>query len=144
MIYTEMTRKAINIAYKAHEGQFDISGIPYIFHPFTVAMNMPDEVTTCAALLHDVVEDTDISIENLKKEFPKQVTDLVEILTHNENEDYFDYIRRIKQDENAVIIKLADLKHNMDRTRLSGIEVPKETLDKWDFKYKKALEILKV
>lgn len=143
MVYTDLTRKAINIAYEAHAGQYDISGVPYIFHPFTVAMNMPDETTTCAAILHDVVEDTSLSIDDLSKEFPVEVIDLIRILTHDKKEDYFDYIRKIKQNDRAVIVKLADIVHNMDRTRVYGIKVPENILEKWDTKYRRALEILK-
>ena len=58
MIYTPLTRKAMRIAYEAHHGQFDETGVPYVFHPFHVAEQMTDEITTCMALLHDVVEDT--------------------------------------------------------------------------------------
>ena len=67
MIYTDKTRLAIKIAFSAHDGQFDRSGIPYILHPLHVAEQMNDEDTTIVALLHDVVEDTSITIEDLRK-----------------------------------------------------------------------------
>ena len=70
MIYTPLTRKAMRIAYEAHHGQFDETGVPYVFHPFHVAEQMTDEITTCMALLHDVVEDTDVTFEDLEREFP--------------------------------------------------------------------------
>ena len=63
MIYTVLTNKAIQIAYEAHQGQVDKAGLPYIFHPFHLAEQMTDEISTCVALLHDVAEDTDVSLE---------------------------------------------------------------------------------
>ena len=68
MIYTPMTKKALCIAYKAHEGQVDKTGVPYIFHPFHLAESMTDENSTIVALLHDVIEDTDWTIDDLEKE----------------------------------------------------------------------------
>lgn len=58
MIYTALTNRAVRIAYEAHAGQADKCGTPYMFHPYHLAEQMPDEITTCVALLHDVVEDT--------------------------------------------------------------------------------------
>ena len=68
MVYTKLTVKAMKIAYNAHHGQLDRSGAPYIFHPYHLAEQMNDEYTVCAALLHDTVEDTDMTIEELEKE----------------------------------------------------------------------------
>lgn len=117
MIYTELTCKAMTIAYNAHHGQKDKNGIPYIFHPFHLAEQMTDEKSVCAALLHDVAEDTDITIEELEKEFPKEVTDVLRLLTHDSSEDYFSYIKKIKSDPTARAVKLADLRHNSDTSR---------------------------
>ena len=58
MIYTALTNKALRLAYAAHHGQTDKCGQPYIFHPYHLAEQMPDEISACVALLHDVVEDT--------------------------------------------------------------------------------------
>lgn len=71
MIYTTLTSKAMAIAYQAHHGQYDYNGIPYIFHPFHLAEQMDDEVSCCVALLHDIVEDTSVTLEFLQNEFPK-------------------------------------------------------------------------
>ena len=90
MIYTPLTNKAMKIAYQAHEGQVDACGIPYIFHPFHLAEQMTDEATTCAALLHDVIEDTDVTLADLSKEFPKDIVDALNLLTHDKATDYFD------------------------------------------------------
>ena len=65
MIYTEMTIKAMKIAYEAYSGQLDHNDVPYIFHPYHLAEQMDDECSTCVALLHDTVEDTDITFETL-------------------------------------------------------------------------------
>mgnify|MGYP002225017817 CR=1 FL=1 len=69
MIYTALTKKAMKVAYEAHHGQTDRSGTPYIFHPFYVAEQMDDELSVCTALLHDVIEDTEITFEDLTGEF---------------------------------------------------------------------------
>lgn len=71
MIHTPMTTRAAAIAYRTHHGQTDEAGMPYVFHPFHLAEQMPDEVTTCVALLHDVVEHTDVTFEDLEGEFPE-------------------------------------------------------------------------
>ncbi|MDE6518834.1 MAG: HD domain-containing protein [Ruminococcus sp.] len=143
MIYTMLTNKAMKIAYDAHHGQTDINGVPYIFHPFHVAEQMTDEITTCVALLHDVVEDTAVTIEQLEKEFPPEVTTAVRLLTYDKSIDYFSYIRKIKENPIAKAVKLADLNHNMDRSRIVDLScVSKEKLDYWDYKYSTALKIL--
>ncbi len=142
MIYTLLTKKAMKIAYEAHKNQYDISGVPYIFHPMIVASSMQDEITTCVALLHDVAEDTEISLEQLAEEFPESIMEPLRLLTHKEGTDYFEYIKKIKTNKNALKVKLSDIKHNMDESRIVGVDVPKEKLDWWRFKYKRALEIL--
>ena len=142
MIYTALTIKAMSIAYDAHHGQRDKSGVPYIFHPLHLAEQMEDEISCCAALLHDVVEDTDITLEQLAKTFPAEVTEAVRLLTHDPDTDYFDYVRAIKGNPIAVKVKLADLAHNMDASRFAGVEVPKERIGYFRDKYTKALAIL--
>lgn len=122
MIYTEETKKAMRFAYKAHKDQTDRGGIPYVFHPFTVASSMKDETSTIIALLHDVVEDTDYTFEDLKKEgFSDQVIDNLKLLTKETGEDYFNYINRISASPIAIQVKLADIKHNSQKSRLSTL-----------------------
>lgn len=143
MIYTPLTNKALRLAYAAHHGQTDKSGQPYIFHPYHLAEQMTDEISTCAALLHDVVEDTAVTIEELEQEFPKEVTGILRLLTHEKGTDYFDYVRAIKGNPVAVKVKLADLAHNSDETRFAGCdEIPAEQLVKWREKYARARRIL--
>lgn len=143
MIYTELTKKAMTIAYDAHHGQVDKSGQPYIFHPYHLAEQMSDEVSVCAALLHDVVEDTEVTFEDLEKEFPAEVTDVLRLLTHEDEEDYFEYVKRIKENPVAKAIKLADIAHNSDQSRLDGCtDVTEEKLKWWQEKYSRAKAIL--
>ena len=142
MIYTELTNKAMKIAYAAHHGQVDYNGIPYIFHPIHLAEAMDDEVSCCAALLHDVVEDTDVTMDELAQEFPEQVIAVLRLLTHEEGVPYFDYVRKIKANPIAVKIKLADIAHNCDQTRCVGSGLSEERLAYWRDKYSKARAIL--
>ena len=143
MIYTPLTNKAMKIAYEAHHGQVDQSGQPYIFHPYHIAEQMQDEITVCVALLHDVMEDTDVTFETLGREFPKEVMDALALLTHEEGVDYYDYVRAIKQNPYAKAVKLADIAHNADQTRMAGCaQIPQEKLAHWAQKYAKARAIL--
>lgn len=96
MIYTPMTLKAMRYAYQAHHGQLDRSNVPYIFHPYHLAEQMDDEISCTVALLHDVVEDTPVTIKDLEKEFPQAVTEAVALLTYDGTGDYFDYVRNLK------------------------------------------------
>ena len=142
MIYTNLTKKAMRIAYDAHHGQVDKSGTPYIFHPIHLAEQMKDEITCCAALLHDVVEDTDVTMEELSQEFPQEVISILRLLTHRDNVPYFDYVAAIKTNPQAVTIKLADITHNTDQTRCVGSGLSEEKLAYWQEKYARAVTIL--
>ena len=141
MIYTPMTKKALCIAYKAREGQVDKTGIPYIFHPFHLAESMTDENSTIVALLHDVIEDTDWTIDDLEKEgFNEDILTALKLMTHNPAEPYMDYISRLSTCPVARQVKLADLYHNSDQTR---VENPDEKmLKRWE-KYDRAIQLLK-
>lgn len=141
MIYTHLTNEAMKLAYTAHHGQMDKSGIPYIFHPIHLAEQMQDEYTTCVALLHDVVEDTSVTLEELAETFPKEVVEAVALMTHKDGEPYLDYVERIKENPIARTVKLADLQHNSDQTRLENADAA--TLARYRDKYSKAFEILK-
>ena len=113
MVYTELTNKAMKIAYAAHHGQEDYNGIPYIFHPLHLAEQMEDEISCCAALLHDVAEDTALTLEDLAKEFPEEIMAVLRLLTHEEGVPYMEYVAAIKPNPVAKAVKLADLKHNL-------------------------------
>ena len=140
MIYTELTNKAIKIAFEAHAGQLDRSGLPYVLHPIHVAEQMKDEDTCVVALLHDVIEDTDMTIEDLRTYgFTEAQLEGVRLMTRLEDEDYFDYVRNLKDNPIARAVKIEDLKHNSDKARIS---VMTDDDQKRLEKYKKALEIL--
>lgn len=140
MIYTPMTKKALKLCFEAHKEQVDKTGLPYVFHPFHLAEQMDDEVSTVCALLHDVVEDTDYTLEDLScMGFPTEVTDVLALLTHDPDEPYMDYVRRITANETASKVKVADLMHNSDVTRLDTVD---EWAEKRNQKYKEALKIL--
>ena len=140
MLYTDLTKKALNIMFNVHKDQKDKSGLPYVFHPFIVSSLFTDEDSVVVALLHDVVEDTSITFEELEKEFPKRIIDALKLLTHNSDEDYFDYVKKIKNNPIAKRVKISDLTHNMDMSRLS--EITEYDINRIE-KYQKALSILK-
>lgn len=140
MINTKLTRKTMIIAYKAHFNQFDKAGVPYIYHPIHVAEQMETETECIVALLHDVVEDTNITFEELEKEFPYEIIKTLKLLTHDKSVDYMKYIEEIKKNPIARKVKIVDIIHNSDETRLDKI-TEKDILRR--NKYKKALEILK-
>ena len=123
MIYTELTKKAIRLCFEAHKDQVDKCGLPYVTHPLHLAELMPDETTTAVALLHDVVEDTDYTLDDLKAlGFPPAVTEAVALLTHDESVPYLEYVARLRDNDLARKVKLADLRHNSDLTRLDVID----------------------
>lgn len=142
MIYTELTNKAIKLSYQAHLGQYDIGGIPYIFHPYHLAEQMNTEKRCCIALLHDVLEDTKTTKEELKKGFPKEIVEAVLLLTHDNHEDYYNYIKNVCTNEDAAFVKLADLIHNMSEDRLLGIDISIEEKNRWVKKYLKAIKMV--
>lgn len=122
MIYTPLTKKALKLCFAAHKEQLDKSGMPYVFHPFHLAEQMKSEETVVVALLHDVVEDTDYTLEDLiGMGFPKTVVDAIGLMTHTSGVEYMDYVALIKNNPIARAVKLADLKHNIDVSRLDTI-----------------------
>ena len=123
MIYTDQTKKALKLCFEAHKEQLDKSGLPYVFHPFHLAEQMKSEETTVVALLHDVAEDTQYTLEDLANMgFGKAVIDALTLLTHDDDTDYMDYVRAIKENPVARAVKLADLTHNSDLSRLETID----------------------
>ena len=143
MVYTPLTLKAMETAYAAHHGQRDKSGVPYIFHPIHLAEGMEDELSCCVALLHDTVEDTGVTIEDIRRDFPADVADAVALMTHDDAVDYFDYVRAIAKNPVARKVKLADLAHNSDHTRLTAAGISGEMLQRLHKKYAKAKKILR-
>ena len=140
MIYTEQTKKALKLCFEAHKEQLDQSGMPYVFHPFHVAEEMHDEETTTVALLHDVIEDTNYTLDDLRNMgFSNIVLEAVEAMTHLPDVSYEDYLRNIKRNPIAKAVKLADIRHNADLTRLDVID---EKAEYWKKKYQFAYQVL--
>ena len=135
MIYTKLTKEAMNIAYKAHHKQKDKGGFPYINHPFHIAEQMEDEYSTCVALLHDVVEDSSIALNELSSIFPPEIIEAVSILTREKGILYSDYINNVKKNKLARNVKLADLAHNLDKTRLLDNSVDINLIEKYLMAY---------
>ena len=135
-----MTKKALRLSFNAHKDQVDKSGMPYVYHPFHLAEQMDSEETVTVALLHDVVEDTDYTMEDMiAMGFPKSVTDALALMTHDKAVPYMDYVAKIKANPIATAVKLADLRHNSDTSRLETID---ETVLRRVQKYRDAIALL--
>ena len=134
MINTKLTRLASKIAYKAHEGQTDKAGVPYIFHPIHIAEQMDSDESCILALLHDVIEDSNITLEILSKYFNDDIITALRVLTKKENDDYVMYIKRVKTNKLATKVKIKDLEHNRDLTRLDEVtdKDRKRSLKYWE------------
>lgn len=132
-----MLDKAIQIAAKAHEGQKDKAGQPYILHPLRVMLRTGNDNERICAVLHDVIEDTPITLEMLRNEgFSPEVLAVLDCLTKRDGESYDDFIGRVLMNELACHVKLADLADNMDLSRLPA---PSEEDFQRLEKYKKAV-----
>ena len=140
MIYTPTTKKALKLCFDAHKDQVDKGEAPYVFHPFHLAEQTVDEDETVVALLHDAIEDTDYTLDDLKNMgFSDAVCEALSYLTHDDSVPYMEYIRKIKKCKLASTVKLADLKHNCDLTRLDLAS--EKDLSRIE-KYKEAIKIL--
>jgi len=132
--------KAISIAAQAHEGQSDKAGAPYILHPLRVMMKMSTEAERITAVLHDVIEDTDWTIERLRREgFRAEILDALDCLTKQDGEEYGEFIERVKLNPLAVKVKKADLEDNLNVARLKNVT---ESDTKRLEKYKQAMLML--
>ena len=114
--------KAIAIAAQAHQAQLDKAGAPYILHPLRMMLRMSSETEMIVAVLHDVVEDTDWTLDRLRQAgFSEEVVRAVECLTHRAHETYEEFIVRVRTNAIARKVKLADLEDNMDMHRLRAV-----------------------
>lgn len=140
MIYTPLTKAAMRLCFAAHRDQVDRAGLPYVFHPFHVAEQMEDELTAVTALLHDVLEDTACTLEALRDMgYPPEVLEALSLLTHDKDVPYLEYVMKLRQNAIARAVKMADLRHNMDLSRLDHVsERDVLRLEK----YKEALRLL--
>ncbi|HET3116406.1 metal dependent phosphohydrolase, HD region [Streptococcus pneumoniae] len=113
---------ALAIAKKAHAGQVDKAGVDYIQHPLYVASQVNTEQEKAVALLHDVIEDSDITAADLfASGLSKEVVTAVQILTKKKGQSYQEYLGKVKSNNLARVVKLADLKHNSDLSRLKSV-----------------------
>ncbi len=118
----ELLDMALAIATKAHEGQTDKAGAPYIFHPIRVANRCLTDEEKIVALLHDVIEDSETSSSDLlAKGFPRTIVDAVLSVTRNEDESYEDFIKRSRLNPIGRQVKIHDLEDNLDITRLAQV-----------------------
>jgi len=116
-----MLNKAFKLAKAAHAGQLDKGGKPYINHPIAVAAIVETQEEKTVALLHDVVEDTPVTLDELKEHgFPETVVAAVDVLTKRPGVDYGEYIQRVKKNPLALVVKIADMTHNMDLSRIQN------------------------
>ena len=142
MIYTPLTKKALRLCFDSHKEQTDKTGMPYVFHPFHLAEQMDDEISTVCALLHDVVEDTNTTFDDLSDMgFPAEVIEVLKLLTHEEGVPYMNYVEKISHNPIATKVKIADLTHNSDLTRMSENEIDEYALQRNE-KYKNAISFL--
>ncbi len=140
MIYTEDTKKALKLCFEAHKNQVDKSGLPCVFHPFHLAEQMTDERTTIVALLHDIVEDTDYTLDDLRNMgFESDIIEALMLMTHDKAVPYMEYVAKIKNNPIARAVKLADLRHNSDLSRLDIVD---EKALKRKEKYSEAIRLL--
>ena len=131
---------ALSIATEAHKGQFDKAGVDYIEHPIYVASQVDTEEEKAVALLHDVIEDSPFTSEELLLAgLPEIVVAAVQILSKKKGQDCQIYLENVKSNPLARVVKLADLKHNSDLSRLSS--VTDKDLERLE-KYKKAIDYL--
>lgn len=142
MVFTSMTITAMQVAYTKHVGQVDKAGVPYIFHPYHLAEQLHDEIACTVALLHDVVEDTDTTFEELSEKFPDEVIEALRFLTRTKDTPYLEYVKNIKKNKIATAVKLKDLEHNMDKARMSLTHVSDEKQKCLYDRYTKAVQIL--
>lgn len=113
---------AISVAARAHKGQKDKAGAPYLLHPLRMMLRMNSETAMMAAVLHDVVEDTDWTLERLREAgFAEEVVEAVDCLTHREGESYEEFVGRVRANPVARQVKVADLEDNMNIRRIGQL-----------------------
>ena len=132
--------RAIQIAVQAHMGQKDKGGEPYILHPLRIMFTMHTDLERIVAVLHDVVEDSEWTLDHLRDEgFPDQVLAAVDCLTRKSDEPYEDFIERVQINTLARTVKIADLEDNLDASRIP--ELTDKDIERIR-KYQKALAVL--
>lgn len=134
------SKKAYGIAKKAHLGQIDKAGEDYIKHPEKVAGFVNSDEEKAVAYLHDVIEDTELTLEDLREYgFSEEVLEAVDVITKKKGQDYQTYLNFVKENKLARVVKLANLRHNSDLTRLP--KITKKDLER-NKKYISAIKFL--
>lgn len=134
--------KALEIATNAHKGQFDKVGKEYINHPIAVSNLCKNKKAKIVGLLHDVVEDTEVTLDDLRKYFSNDIIEAIKLVTKTKNYVPEEYYQNIKMNNLAREVKMADLTHNMDLSRYQGLEITDEVIKRTE-KYQKYYEYLK-
>ena len=144
--------ETLQIALDAHMGQKDLDGMPVVLHPIAVGLMGCNDAETKTGFLHDVVEDTGLTLDDLRqKGVDGDVVAALELLTHRDEEDYFEYVRRIAESGNitAIHVKINDLRHNLERglktyarAEEQGDTAMMERLARINDKHRKALHLL--
>ena len=123
MIYTPTVKAAIKLCFEVHGDQVDKCGIPYANHPLHLAEQMHSEDEICVALLHDVMEDSEKSPDDLREiGVSERAIEALLLLTHDKDVPYLDYVRALKDNEIARKVKIADLRHNSEVARLDRVK----------------------
>ena len=134
------SEKAYEIAKKAHLGQIDKAGEDYIKHPKKVASFVKTDEEKAVAYLHDIIEDTELTLEDLREYgFSEGILKAVDVITKKKGQDYQTYLNSVKENKLARVVKLADFRHNSDLTRL--INITEKDIERKE-KYQKAIDFL--
>ncbi len=140
MLYTALTKKALALACSVHQGQTDRFGMPVVAHLIHLAERMTDEDTVVVALLHETLERGVLTLSELRREgFSEKIVDAVNVITYRGERQYVRFIRRLKENRIAAVVKAADLRHDTDITRMDVISDQETALLQ---KYERALRIL--
>lgn len=131
--------KAMQVALNAHNSQTDKAGEAYIKHPIRVMQSVETEEEKVVALLHDVVEDSTVSFEDLERRFSDEIVDAVRGMTKKDDESYSEFIDRAKENEIAREVKKADIRDNLDASRLGKLD--EDDIKRME-KYSRSLEVL--
>jgi len=113
---------AILLSVTSHIGTIDENGEPFILHPIHIMMKMSSIEEKIVAILHDIVEDTSITLLTIEKQFGIVVRDAIDAISRRKGEDYNNYIKRVKENSLATKVKLVDLRHNMDILRTQDLQ----------------------
>lgn len=141
-LYKNSIDKALEIATKAHKGQVDKAGVEYINHPIAVSNLCQTKEAKIVGLLHDVIEDTNVTLKDLEEYFSSDIIEAIVLVTKTEGFNIDEYYQNIKNNRIAREVKLADLTHNMDLSRFKDQEITEKDLRRKE-KYQKYYEFLK-